>query len=589
MSFLKKSVEKNWLKILFFLPSIPIVWLVMSLDRFTGIDGFLRLLVSMAIVLLYLFLIFSGSYFSINKRKIGKGLVVLLTVGFFFGTTYGAVMAHRVSNVLDIVTERPLERGYSLVAMAGFDAETLNGYGRTGVLTNVATEISEARIIFLEGQSYIPNPITTDFASPTALLEALYAGEVDTIIITSNFVRFFEDEVGFENIEFDTVVLGRFDVTIEREEREVLEPGEPFSLLILGLDSHQAGELDYGRIDTIMLATFNIDELSFTLTSVPRDGWVMNACSFIYDRLAHATAHGDVDCAVRTVENLFDMEIPYYVLVNMTGVVDVVNELGGVEVDVPFTFDEQDSRRRTGPAYRIFVEQGLQVLDGEQALALIRHRDTLANDFQRSENTQLVLEAMIREMVGSLSSVSDAVNLLEVLSLNMRTNMTTHEITALAQYLVEFLPSTGMNDLMNEVHVMSMAIIGHDMYVDESSVVVLSQLQIEEARRIMMINLGLEEPPFILAFDFNGFDRRRINWLPYDYFGNGIITPTEPALPHDPWIPPVDPGMPDSSPPTDQPVDRPPADEQPPTDPPVPPTLPADQVYGNGNEPTEAW
>ena len=540
---LKTFLSKHWLKLLIVLPIAPTFIFITSLDRFTGVSSSWRFLVSAAIVLFYLLLIFIGTYFGLRKMNIGKIIVGILTVILFFGTAYGAVQANRAFVILENFTAPlPVERGYSLVVMADFEADELNGYGRIGIITHVEVAKEEARTEFLEQQQFIPNPITENFDIPTAMIAALYAGEIDAMIIGSNFALLYEEIEGFENIADETVVLDTFNVIIEQEEQPVtyMNPQEPFSLLILGLDSHRDEELDEGLIDTFMVATFNFDDLSFTLVSIPRDSFVPVSCSGDqYDKLAHTNHNGGISCALQTVENLMDMEINYYLMVNMTAVVDIVDAMDGITVDVPITTWEQDSRRRFGEEHRVYLEKGEHVLDGEQALALIRHRRTLfGHDFQRAEHTQLVLKAMMLEMMGSLSSVNDALNLLEVISQNMRTNMSQHEITTLAQYLIRFLPSNGVN-LMDEFHFLSMGITGESEYVFfplEMSVIHPSLDQVEAARRLMRINLGLEEPNFTFSFSFDANEEQV--WYQIDDPWIYPIYPLDPTqIPVDLWQP----------------------------------------------------
>ena len=582
MDFLKKLLGKHWLKLLVLLPIAPIIILLRSLDRFSGIDHLLRFLVSVAIVLFYLLLIFMGTYFSIRKLKIGKAVVGLLTIGLFFATTYGAALANRVDTILENITAPPMARGYSLVAMADFDAEALDGYGRVGVLTVVEESMEEAREIFLEEQDDVPNPVTTNFDMPTEMISALYAGEIDAMIITSNFVHQFGELDAFEDIEYDTIVLATFDVTIEQEERIDIDPGEPFSILLLGLNQNDQ-PLSNGTINTFMLLTINLQELSVTAVSIPRDSFVPLPCfNYQLDKLSHVNAGGSA-CAVDAIEHLLDMEIPYYVKLNFTGFMEIIDILGGIEVDVPFTFVEQDSQRRRGQygEYLIYLQEGLQRLNGEEALALTRHRQTLYNqDFGRVESQQLVFQAMLREMFTEVSGINDILPLLEVIGPHVETNLSAHDITTLALYMLGLLQDQPSGDIMNEVHFMNMVILGEGQDVTHPfpmNVVLLWENMIADARSLMMINLGLEEPEFAVTFGFDAFAREGRRWLQPSY--GALLTPnvpvdpatyvpTEPvpwqtAPPADstPWSPPTEPLAP---PPTDPPA-------PPPTDPPAPP------------------
>ena len=124
-----------------------------------------------------------------------------------------------------------------------------------------------------------------------------------------------------------------------------------------------------------------------TRTLKKRDTFVAISCYGGTESKINSSAYGGTSCVVKTIENLTDIKIDYYVKINFTGVVKLVDDLGGVEVDVPIKFCEQDSQRRKSEEYRICLDKGVQVLNGEQALALSRHRKTLPlGDFQRVQH-----------------------------------------------------------------------------------------------------------------------------------------------------------------------------------------------------------
>ena len=86
--------------------------------------------------------------------------------------------------------------------------------------------------------------------------------------------------------------------------------------------------------DTLMIITFNPDTLQTTLVSIPRDTFVPIACrNDQYAKINSAAAYG-TSCVIDTVSNFLDIDIDYYVKINFKGVVDLVDAIGGIEVDV---------------------------------------------------------------------------------------------------------------------------------------------------------------------------------------------------------------------------------------------------------------
>jgi len=431
------------------------------------------------------------------------------------------VMA-RVYSALEGMTAGEMSvQHFSLVVMADFD-ESVSSI-RVGLLDFSDDETVNAIANFVEVQEYVVVGETMVHVNPVEMIRAMYAGAVDAIVVNGNFVQMFSELPGLGDIETDTRVLSTFEVETVVD-LPPMDVGEPFSVLFLGTDSAQEGNMG-GLMDSIILATFNLDELSFTMTSIPRDSYVQIPCfNHTWDKLAHATACGSSG-AVGAVERMFDMEIAYYVNINFRGFMEVVDALGGITVDVPFSFWEQDSRRRSGAVHRIHVEAGEQRLDGEQALALARHRRTLVNgDFGRSANQQLVLEGILREIFTEVDTVGEFLPILSALGRNIDTNFTMSDITSLAQHTFESLPTLRGVDLMEELHLMNIVIRGRFGFSGPMSIVIPFQGAISRARHLMQVNLGLEEPGFAFTFSFNGFAPSQARWVE-DFY-------SEPLPPH---------------------------------------------------------
>ena len=554
--------KRHWFKLLILLPFIPVGILIHSLDRFTGIDESLRFLVAFVLIAACLFVFCLGFYFELNKGNVENKKIRLKIGNFKFGLAEisrlmltvaiiifsyvafdYATMSVRAGNILDDVaapTDALTERTYSFVVMSDFD-NSARSYGRVGVLAMEDEARDLATEAFLYEQNYLPNPVLTTLDSPIDLITALYNGEVDAIIIGSNFGQIFDELERFEYIEEETRVLDQFIVETEGVERVDIDPGEPFSILLLGLNQNDEA-LTSGTINTFMLLTINLEQLSITAVSIPRDSFVLNPCWGNYDKLSH-TNSGGTACAVGAIEQLFDMEIPYYVKLNFTGFMEIIDILGGIEVDVPMAFSEQDSERRLG-SRTIYVEEGLQTLNAEQALALVRHRNLrgtsnmIGDDFARVANQQLVFQAMLREMFNEVNGINDILPLLEVIGRHLETNLTAHEITTILQYIIGLLGGRETANLMDDIHFINTVILGNTGDIDIGygfmSVVHPFPEMIAEARRLMMINLGLEDPEFSFTFEFDGFDRPSRQWAQTNetHGSSGFYPPPPPYEPN---------------------------------------------------------
>ena len=172
--------------------------------------------------------------------------------------------------------------------------------------------------------------------------------------------------------------------------------------------------------------------------SIPRDTFVPITCyRNARSKITHAAAGGD-SCMINTVENFTGIDIDYYAKVNFQGLIKLVNALGGIDVEVPYSFCESNSLRSLESADLIFVEKGMQHLNGEQALALSRNRKEVEecgkewnkgtrNDFVRGQNQQLVIRGIINKMK-NIKSINKLYEVLDAISISLDTNLTSsHE------------------------------------------------------------------------------------------------------------------------------------------------------------------
>ena len=546
-----KFLKQHWFKIFILLPIIPTGILIYSLDSFIGVDESQYLLITSVLILSCLLFLILGIYIELSKvnfknkrvqsihntgNLIGKLILSVLIIGFIYTTYRLATISVRFNKVVDNIVVAPPEedesgRSYSLVTMSDFDVNNQGSYGHIGILAIADEAKNLATEEFLYEQNFILNPIPTVFDSPFDMMRALYDDEIDAIIVGSSYVQTFDSHEHFESIEDETIVLSQFNIELEHTKKVEIDSGEPFSILLLGLNSKD--ELSEGQINTFMLLTVNLEELSLTAVSIPRDSYVPIPCfNYVSDKLSHTNWGDSANCAVSAIEHMFDMEIPHYVKLNFTGFMEIIDVLGGIAVDVPFSFSEQDSNRRFGE-HLIHLEAGHRRLNAEEALALTRHRGMMGDDFVRVEHQQLVFQAMLREMLNGARGIDDILSLLEVVGHHVETNLSYHDITVIAQYLLGLLQNRKSSDLMEDIHFINTVILGDTIQTDVRQhgnlwVSFPWPGRVAEARRLMMINLGLEEPTLKFAFEFDGFTKSRHQWgLTNETYGSSGMLPVD--------------------------------------------------------------
>nr|WP_244244566.1 LCP family protein [Marinilactibacillus kalidii] len=201
----------------------------------------------------------------------------------------------------------------------------------------------------------------------------------------------------------------------KREKPVVVDDGnEPFSVLLMGIDTGDMGRVDQGRSDTMMVMTVNPNSEKTTLVSIPRDTYTEIVGRGTMDKINHAYAFGGTSMAVNTVQNLFDIPIDYYVSVNMEGLQQIVDAVGGIDITPHLTF-EQDGYS--------FVEGKRVHMNGNMALEYSRMRKQDPNgDYGRQERQREVVQQTVTKMA-SVESVMNYKDILNTLSANMQTNL----------------------------------------------------------------------------------------------------------------------------------------------------------------------
>lgn len=252
------------------------------------------------------------------------------------------------------------------------------------------------------------------------------------------------------------------------------------SILFIGVDDSEkrssASGTTRSRSDALMVATLNEKEKSVKLLSIPRDSYVYIPERGYYDKITHAHYFGGVSSTLDTVEGLLEIPIDYYVKMNFDAFMDVVDALGGINVDVPVTFTEQNSKDKAGA---IHLEEGYQELDGEEALALARTRK-IDNDIERGKRQQLIMEAIMKKAV-SVEGITKYSKVMEAVGSNMTTDLSFSDMQSLIAY------ATADNGLQVE----TLTLAGADGRVDGKYIYQLDELALAETKSILQQHLGV--------------------------------------------------------------------------------------------------
>lgn len=370
-------------------------------------------------------------------------LVILISVAYGLGDYY----LYSTASTLNTVTEQAAKskNTVSLIVMAEStkeDVQDING-SKIGVLTNINKEGTKKSLNDISKQNI--GYSTEKFDNVPAMLQALYEGEVDAIILNEAYRSNVSEIENYGNFNNETKVIHQ-TVYYTKEANNSLAVSDitskPFTILITGNDSF--GTLDeVSRSDVNMIVTINPLTSTILMTSIPRDAFVTEvcddyACNYgVEDKLTHTGIYG-VDTTKDTLENLLDIDINYIFRVNFSSMIDIVDALGGIDIDVA---EGMAVSRFYSDSTLEGVHEGQNHLNGKRALAYSRERKAyLDGDVQRARNQQQVLQAMFKK-ASSPEIITKYSNILKAVGKAFDTNMTTKEITSFIKYQLQASPS----------------------------------------------------------------------------------------------------------------------------------------------------
>ncbi len=358
----------------------------------------------------------------------------------------------------------------------------------------------------------------------------LLNNKIDFAIVPTHYDSMLSSGEGFEDISQTTKIIYTKEEKKEKKmsTKSTKSLDEPFTVLIMGVDTVNDGFSSGFNGDALILVTFNPKTTNATILSIPRDTYMPISC--MKDRKNKITNAGwrGESCIINSLENYFGIEIDYHVKINFNGVVDLVNALGGVEVDVPYSFCEQNSKRKWGKN-TVFVKSGKQTLNGEKALAFARHRKITQyminycgpeytsngfywNDFTRGQNQQIIINALLKKLK-NIDSFSAVESILDTISKNIETDISTNNILSLYNLGKDSLKKSANKD--EAFQMQKLYLLGHDASIYDYSfatnsgtkLVLYNYSVFEESKeaviKAMKENLGLIEVTPVKTFTFS--------------------------------------------------------------------------------------
>ncbi len=368
----------------------------------------------------------------LNHNRLKKKVRKVLSSIVIFSVFIMLVACFYLSKTLNVLTgngdsKYKLEN-YSVVVLKTSNYKELkNIKGKTIGYYKNSTGSEESR-------QYLGKKVNVDFKSYESsdkLIQDLLNSKVESILIENSIMDLMNEEI--ENFSTYINVIYKFSIKVATEStlKDVNVTKDSFAIYISGIDTY--GKISsVSRSDVNIVAVVNPTIKQILLISIPRDYYVqLHGTTGTKDKLTHAGIYG-IDMSIKTIEDLLDMDINYYVKVNFTSVIDIVNSLGGVDVYSDYSFISY-----SGYSFK----KGYNRVNGEQALDFARTRKAFSDgDRQRGKNQQALIEAMIRKAT-SKSIITKYSSLLDAVDGKYQTNMGMKKITSIIKKQLDEMSS----------------------------------------------------------------------------------------------------------------------------------------------------
>lgn len=446
-------------------------YLVYNIYKLSGIENVLRYVIMILFIILGLFLIVK--YLKMRRKPLLSKYIIFIFLLLIMGSIeyFAAYTIHKGLNVVDNISAKKYKTySTSLISLKDGNLQTVSDISSDTKIgrVNNKDDIEGYKLTkYIMKKDNIDKTSIENYDDPVTMLYDLYDEKIDAIFIASNYKDVYGTTEKFENIASETIELDKYKKRMKIQDDDSLFANskpitKPFTMLLMGVDSTEEDlTAASGLGDSLMLITFNPNTLNATILSIPRDTFLPISCyRNARSKITHAASGGD-KCMINTIQNAFDVNIDYYAKINFRGLMKLVDAMDGIDVEVPYAFCETTLWR--SEEYMVYVEKGLQHLNGEQALALSRNRKTYKrcgskwnkgtrDDFVRGQNQQLVINAMINKMK-SIKSITQFYALLDAVGSSMTTNMDRKQILSFynvfKKIIINSKDLTDGNDIIN--------------------------------------------------------------------------------------------------------------------------------------------
>ena len=416
-----------------------IIWIVsiifmIVLGYFIYSANVLPLKYFLAIVIVFVVFLSIHGIFILNKKTRIWLLIVLNIIAFAFMSVEAFAIikinetitflrenlgAHFETNIYNIVVNK--ESSYN--SIEDIKDKTIKTVHDIEDMSEVERKLQEKVSMNVEYEENVVD-LLLDVATDKELIILVNSGNYDAMVQND------EDYEGKVKV-LDTISIVT-EVEVDESGLDITK--DPFVVYLSGIDTRSNSLPARSLSDVNIILAVNPNTKNILMIHIPRDYYVqLHGTTGNKDKLTHAGTIGGIEMSMGTIEDLLEIEIPYYIRVNFNAVVNLVDAIGGINInsDVNYSFTCWTDRSCK-------FNPGLNYVGGKCALAFARERHAYeTGDRHRGENQEQVIELIIDKVTSSSTIINNYSNILTALDGTFETNLTMDDITNLVKMQID--------------------------------------------------------------------------------------------------------------------------------------------------------
>lgn len=435
----KRSKKKQNKKVYIISNIILFLYLLISLFLFGIIITLSIIPLKYILVILPIYILFTLIFMLlIIKKNIKKGIKIfidiILSISIILYSS-GLIYLNKTLNFMDKIKAKDYQiEEYYILILNESKYQSINELKEIGIY--------ESDKNYSDAIKELQNKITI----PQKKYNGCYDGikdllnkKIEAVLISSSHKMILEEQIE----EFDKIkILDKIEIKIKNEVKieDIDVTKESFNIYISGIDIY--GDISLvSRSDVNMIATINPKTHQVLLTSIPRDYYVrLHGTTGYKDKLTHAGVYG-INMSIETLQDLFGIDIDYYVRVNFTTLVNLVDAIGGIDIYSDKTFTAYTNKSCN-------YIKGNNHIDGKCALAFSRERYAYnEGDRHRVQNQQTVITAILNKALSSSTLIKKYTSILESMGSSFQTNMPQKKIYSLVNMQLDSMPKWNINSI----------------------------------------------------------------------------------------------------------------------------------------------